>query len=91
MKSEPQLPTAALLALQDGDVIGAIKIVREHEACDLATARQRVQRAAEQDPALREKIAALQKNSKKKVILFVVIADLILFALFLWWIFGDAQ
>ncbi len=73
---DPPLPTAVHLALQDGQFIDAIKLLRNATGSDLKTAKLRVERAAAGDPALRERLAAhLRAAVRRKFIAAVLVVD----------------
>ena len=84
----PALPTAALLALEDGRLIEAIKVIREVEHLDLRAAKERVEAYAATNPALQARIAESLKATRKKIRGWVLAFDAVLVVGFLYWFFG---
>jgi hypothetical protein len=84
---ERPLPTAVHLALQDGRIIDAIRLLREQSGGDLASARARIDREIAADPLLRERFAEQRRRSRRKLIVIVLVADALLLAVaLLWWL-----
>lgn len=86
MRDKP-LPIDATLAINDGNVIEAIKRVRSAEGLDLVQAKARVDRYLEGNPALKEKIDEVRRESRKKLIKNVLLFDAVLVAVLIWWFF----
>ncbi len=84
----PNLPTAAVLALQEGRLIEAIKQVRSTEGLDLATAKARVEAYVAADPALQERVRQLKVDRTKKLRVWIVVIDALLIAAGAYWLFG---
>ena len=70
--SEP-LPPEAIDALQRGNKIEAIKIVRQAQKLDLKDAKDRVDAYVENDPALRQKLTSASAESMRGLVRWVVI------------------
>jgi hypothetical protein len=83
-RSNP-LPTPAHLALQDGKLIEAIKLVCEAETLDLAAAKRRVDSAVADDVRLQERVTLAQRAARKKLIFWVLVIDAALVAGVLYW------
>lgn len=80
------LPTAVHLALQDGQFIEALKLLRAETGSDLATAKAMLDRAVAGDPRLRERLVEHRRNVRKKVIKVVLVVDALFVGLALvWW------
>jgi ribosomal protein L7/L12 len=81
-----ELPTAAHLALQEGRLIDAIKIVREAKGIGLAEAKARIDAAVAADPALSERVAQQRKKQRTRWIVWVLIFDaVVIAAAIIWW------
>ena len=84
--ARPSLPTAAALAVNDGRLIEAIKIMRETERLDLSAAKARVDAYVAADPRLAEATANRQREAKRRLIVWVVAIDAVLvIAGLIWW------
>ena len=80
------LPTAVHLALQDGQFIEAVKLLRAETGSDLATAKAMLDRAVAGDPQLRERLAEHRRAMRKKLIKVVLAVDALFVGLaLLWW------
>jgi ribosomal protein L7/L12 len=86
MRDKP-LPIEATLAINDGKVIDAIKLVRSAEGLDLVQAKARVDRYIEDNPALKDKIDEMRRESRNKLIRIVLLFDAVLVAVLIWWFF----
>ncbi|MBP8295582.1 MAG: hypothetical protein KAX84_05710 [Burkholderiales bacterium] len=84
--NDPPLPAAVHLALQDGQFIEAIKLLRTATGCDLKTAKTRLERVAADDPVLRERFAAHLREVRRKFVAAVLVVDAVFVgAALLWW------
>ncbi len=81
------LPLEAHLALQDGDIIQAIKVVREKEGLDLMRAKLRVDEAIASDPRLQERTARARSDQRKRWIGWVLLFDAIVIGAVVYWFF----
>jgi ribosomal protein L7/L12 len=82
-----ELPVAAHLALQEGRLIDAIKILREKENIGLADAKARIDAAVAADPGLSEKVAQQRKKQRAGWIVWVLIFDaVVIAAAIIWWL-----
>ncbi len=81
------LPTAALVALKDGQKVTAIKAVRDSEGGDLATAKARVEVALLASPELRERYQAQVRQSRSSLIVWIVLIDILLVGGAAYWYF----
>jgi ribosomal protein L7/L12 len=86
MRDKP-LPIEATLAINDGKVIDAIKLVRSAEGLDLVQAKARVDRYVEANPALKDQIDAQRRESRNKLIRNVLLFDAVLAVALIWWFF----
>ncbi len=83
------LPAAAVAALSTGRLIEAIKQVREAEGLGLMEAKQRVEAYVERNPGLKAQLADLQVQLKRRIIKWVLIIDVVLVAVVLWYFLGQ--
>lgn len=83
----PSLPAAALLALDEGRLIEAIKIVRESERLDLTAAKARVDACVAADPRLQERMQQAQRDRRRALIKWALMVDAVLLAGILYWFF----
>ncbi len=92
VKDDPEeqrpLPAAAVAALSTGQLIEAIKQVREAEGLGLMEAKQRVEAYVEHNPGLKAQLADLRVQLKRRIIKWVLIVDVVLVAVVLWYFFG---
>jgi hypothetical protein len=79
------LPTAAEVALSEGRLIAAIKILREAEKLDLTQAKMRVDGYLAQNPELRGRIERQGREMRRKLIRWVVVIDTIIIVGLLYW------
>ena len=87
-KLSPQLPATATAAVARGSKVDAIKEVRAATGLDLREARQLVEQYIAADPVLKEQFGQQEAALKRRVIRWVVVFDLLVFAGILWWFFG---
>jgi ribosomal protein L7/L12 len=69
----PQLSTAAIAALQQGNKIEAIKIVRKEHNLGLKEAKDAVDLYVQGQPALQASFAAAQGESKRNALLWLAV------------------
>jgi ribosomal protein L7/L12 len=86
MRDKP-LPIDAMLAINDGKLIEAIKLVQSAEGVDLFQAKARVDRYLEGNPALKEKIDEVRRDARRQLIRKVLLFDAVLVAVLIWWFF----
>lgn len=85
----PALPAAAIVAINQGRMIEAIRIVRESvPGLGLAEARGLVEDYAGRDPMLKAQLEQQRANARRKLIKTFLIIDLVLVAGILWYFFG---
>jgi ribosomal protein L7/L12 len=84
MRDKP-LPIDATLAINDGNVIEAIKLVRSAEGLDLMQAKARVDRYLDGNPALKEKIDEVRREARNRLIRNVLLFDAVIVAALIWW------
>ncbi len=65
-KREPALPIEVTLAVSDGDLPEAIRLLREREGLDTAHAKARVEAYVAANPALKEAIAERQREALRR-------------------------
>ncbi|MBK6597784.1 MAG: hypothetical protein IPG25_07755 [Proteobacteria bacterium] len=75
------------MALGEGKLISAIKIIREREGLDLGAAKQRMDEALKADPVLKRKFEERAKETKRTIIRWVVVVDAIVFAAVIYYFF----
>ena len=73
--SEP-IPSKAIDALQRGNKIEAIKIVREAQKLDLKDAKDRVDAYVKIDPAMQQKLSTMQAESTRSVVHWLILIAL---------------
>ena len=71
-RSEP-LPPEAIDALQRGNKIEAIKIVRQAQKLDLKDAKDKVDAYVQSDPVLQQKFAAAQAETTRSLVRWIII------------------
>jgi ribosomal protein L7/L12 len=86
--SSPQLPAAATAAVARGSKVEAIKEVRAATGLGLLEAKQQVERYIAANPVLKEQFGQQEAALKRRVIRWVVVIDLLIFAAILWWFLG---
>jgi ribosomal protein L7/L12 len=85
----PVLPAAAVVAVNQGRMIEAIKIVRESvPGLGLKEAKDLVEGYAGRDPVLKAQLAQRRAEARRRLIKAVLIIDLLLAAGILWYFFG---
>lgn len=87
-KLSPQLPATATAAVARGSKVDAIKEVRAATGLDLREAKQLVEQYIAANPVLKEQFGQQETALKRRVIRWVVVFDLLIFAAILWWFFG---
>ncbi len=89
MESNPDdqrpLPAAAAAALSTGHLIEAIKQVRAAEGIGLMEAKLRIEAHVNRNPALKAQFAEQQQSMKRRVIRWVLVIDVLLFAAVAWY------
>ena len=85
---EQSLPIEAVLAISDGKIIDAIKIIREREGSDLANAKARVDRYLAQNPLIQEQLKERARAARGRFVRWVLIVDAALLLAVLYWMFG---
>lgn len=86
--SSPQLPATATAAVARGSKVDAIKEVRAATGLGLLEAKQLVERYIAANPVLQEQFGQQEAALKRRVIRWVVVVDLLIFAAILWWFLG---
>jgi ribosomal protein L7/L12 len=80
-QDEATLPAAAIVALNRGQVIEAIKLVRQSEpGLGLAGAKAQVDAYVARDPMLKVQVEQQVKASRSRLVRWVIIVDILLFA-----------
>lgn len=87
-KSSAQLPATATAAVARGSKVDAIKEVRAATGLGLLEARQLVEQYIAANPVLKEQFGQQEGVLKRRVIRWIVIIDLLIFAAILWWFLG---
>ena len=76
---KPQLSANAIAALQKGNKIEAIKIVRQEQRLDLKDAKDLVERYVQSEPALQVPLAAAASDARNKALQwFLILLALVL-------------
>jgi ribosomal protein L7/L12 len=87
-QDDATLPAAAIVALNRGQVIEAIKLVRESEpGLGLAGAKAKVDAYVARDPMLKAQVEQQVKASRSRLVRWVIIVDILLFAGLAWYFF----
>lgn len=80
------LPARAIAALREGRMLDALQTVRELEALDLRQAQARVEAYLATDTALKKRLDERQRESRKRLIGWVLVVDAVILAsLAAWW------
>ncbi|MGE0031584.1 MAG: ribosomal protein L7/L12 [Steroidobacteraceae bacterium] len=87
-KASAQLPATATAAVARGSKIDAIREVRAATGLGLLEAKQLVERYIAANPVLQEQFGQQEAALKRRVIRWVVVIDLLIFAVILWWFLG---
>jgi hypothetical protein len=83
------LPAAAIVAVNQGRMIEAIRIVREGEpGLGLAAARARVEAHVARDPMLKAQLEQKMKEARGRLVRWVLVIDVLLVAAVVWYLFG---
>lgn len=88
MNLSAQLPATATAAVARGSKVDAIKEVRAATGLGLLEAKQLVERYIAANPVLQEQFGQQEAALKRRVIRWVVVVDLLIFAAILWWFLG---
>jgi len=87
-QDEPALPAAAIVALNRGQVIEAIKLVREAEpGLGLADAKARVDAYVGRDPMLKAQLEQQSRAARKRFARWIIVIDILLFAALGWYFY----
>jgi len=82
------LPAAAIVAVNQGRFIEAIKLTREAEPqLRLAEAKQRVEDYVARDPMLKARMEQQQAETKRKVVRWSIVIDVVIVAALVWYFF----
>ena len=85
----PALPAAAIVAINQGRMIEAIRIVRESmPGLGLKEAKDLVEDYAGRDPMLKAQLEQRRADARRKLIKAFLVIDLLLVAGILWYFFG---
>lgn len=87
-EDDSPLPAAAAAALSLGRTVDAIRHVREAEGLGLMEAKQRVEAYIRRNPALRAQLDEQQKQTRRRIIQWALIIDVVIIAAVFWWLFG---
>jgi hypothetical protein len=83
-----ELPAEARLALTRGQIVEAIRLLREREDLPLVEAKARIEAHIAADPVLKDQIERRRKDMRGRIVRWSLVIDAILVALALWWWFG---
>jgi hypothetical protein len=85
----PAMPAAAIVAINQGKVIEAIRIVREAApGLGLKDAKERVEAYIARDPMLKWQHEQQRRLARGKLVKAVLLIDLLLAAAIVWYFFG---
>ncbi len=80
------LPADVLAALQKGQKIEAIKLLREARGIGLKEAKEAVERHVQEDPMLKAKLAAVQAEASRVLLTWLLLVTVLAVgAYFLFW------
>jgi len=87
-KPEVYLPAAAVVAINRGRLIEAIRITREaEEGLGLAEAKERVEAYVAKDPMLKARIDLQRAETKRRLVRWVIVIDVAIVAVLAWYFF----
>jgi len=87
-KPEVYLPAAAVVAINRGRLIEAIRITREaEEGLGLAGAKERVEAYVAKDPMLKARIDLQQAETKRRLVRWVIVIDVAIVVVLAWYFF----
>jgi ribosomal protein L7/L12 len=89
LEQRTAIPTAAILALQEGNKIQAIKLTRQALGLGLKESVLAVDRYLAANPALKSQFDATYRQQRRKAGSWITLAWLALIALLAWWILKD--
>jgi hypothetical protein len=81
------LPLEAVTLLNEGQVIEAIKCVRQAEGLGLKEAKARVDGYLSREPLLRAQIELRQRAARRKFFFWFLVVDLAIAAAVIYWMF----
>lgn len=79
------LPIEVSLAISDGNLLEAMKRLRELEGLDLVRAKARIDRYLEGNPAVRERLDEARKESRRALVKKVLLFDAVIVVALIWW------
>ena len=86
--SDAPLPAAAIVALNRGQLIEAIRLTREAApGLDLKDAKDRVDAYVDRDPMLKARVEQQQSDARRKLVRWVLVIDVVLVAIAVWYFF----
>ena len=71
-RRSPDLPKAAVDALWQGNVIGAIKVVRQEQNVGLKEAKEQVDVYIASQPSLKKKMEQVLETAKKRMVRWLI-------------------
>ena len=80
------LPLEAITLLNEGQLIHAIKVVRQTEGLGLKEAKDRVDAYLSREPLLRAQLETRQRATRRKFVLWFVVVDVIIVAAVIYWL-----
>lgn len=81
-RNEPRLSAAVLSALNQGNKIAAIKLLREERGLDLKSAKDDIDRYVREHPAMRRQFDAAREAAKRKGLAWLLVLGLLGLALY---------
>ncbi len=81
-----QLPLEAITLLNEGQLIEAIKVVRETEKLGLKEARDRVYAYVETEPLLKAQMELRQRAARRRLFFWFLVFDAVIVAAVIYWL-----
>ncbi|KPJ78969.1 MAG: hypothetical protein AMJ58_12940 [Gammaproteobacteria bacterium SG8_30] len=87
-EQDGSLPAAAIVALNQGRFIDAIKLTREAEqGLGLAAAKERVEAYVAKDPMLKAQVEQQRAETRRRLVRWVLVIDVVIVAVLVWYFF----
>lgn len=80
------LPLEAITLLNEGQLIQAIKVVRETEKLGLKDAKDRVDAYLEREPLLKAQLELNQRAARRRFFFWFLIIDVVIVAAIIYWL-----
>ena len=87
-EQDGSLPADAIVALNQGRFIDAIKLTREAEqGLGLAAAKERVEAYVANDPMLKAQVEQQRAETRRRLVRWVLVIDVVIVAVLVWYFF----